>query len=450
MSPRSRHLLVPLAAAALLLGAAGTAAPAPAAAGGAHRSWLVTADPVAKRVYVNDAETGRRTATLSGIAFGTHAGSVQLGHGRIAFMDESAPQLDVLAIRADGTARIAEHYAIPDGDGRWERAGWLSTDAAHRHLAVGSDFDGSTDQRVTVIDLESGKERTAEIPTSAVTLATTGETGTEEVETFLVGSPLRLVVTAGGRLDAYLVSSILQGVTHPHRVATTPLGAYPHGPLVDASGTVVGSDLATGVQTVHVTATGFSHARSTAYPEAHAQRYRPRMAPDGTTAVGTQAGTTPAGTTWDHVPAWLTTTSTSSSIMRSVALGEGTASRAAVTSRFAAVALTSGSGDSLVLVRKASDGAYDGRAISLPLEPLSAGPVAGRPAAGAPARAVAATDDGRSVFVTRGGEGTVTQISTRGSRPSVTRTITLPTALQDGGYLTTVDSSTTPYDLSGR
>jgi hypothetical protein len=57
----------------------------------ARHRWLVTADPTAKRVYVNDAVTGRRTATLSGIEFGTHAGSVQLGHGRIAFMDESKP-----------------------------------------------------------------------------------------------------------------------------------------------------------------------------------------------------------------------------------------------------------------------------------------------------------------------------------------------------------------------
>jgi hypothetical protein len=52
--------------------------------------------------------------------------------------------------------------------------------------------------------------------------------------------------------------------------------------------------------------------------------------------------------------------------------------------------------------------------------------------------------------VTRGDEGKITQIDTTGAKPSVLRTITLPTALAGGGYLTTVDSTVAPYDLSGR
>ncbi|WP_085484030.1 hypothetical protein [Agreia pratensis] len=51
---------------------------------------------------------------------------------------------------------------------------------------------------------------------------------------------------------------------------------------------------------------------------------------------------------------------------------------------------------------------------------------------------------------TRGGEGQITQIDTSSSKPSVTRTITVPSDLSDGGYLTTVDSSVKPYDLSSR
>jgi hypothetical protein len=448
--------LVPALVLAGVLPLATAVAPAATASGttvttsSGHHAWLVTADPLAERLYVDDAATGKRTATLRGIVLGTHAGTVQLGHGRIAFMDESKPQLDVLAIASDGAAHITQHYAIPNGDGRWERAGWLSTDTARRHVAVGSDFDGSTHQRVTVVDLQRRTEHTARITTSAVTLATTGERGTEELETFLVGSPLRLVVTAGGRLDAYSVSSIMRGVTRPHRVATTPLGAYPHGPIVNATGTVIGSDLATGVQTVHVTRNGFTASRSVAYPDPSVQSYRPRMAPDGTTVVGSQAGATPAGTSWDQVPAYLTTSSTTSTGITSVALGKGLFTRAAVTPRFAAVALTAGAGDSLLLVRKGADGVYDGRTTSVALPPLRHGPVAGQPAAGAAVRFTAATDDGTSVFVSSGGEGTVTQIDTAGAEPSVTRTITLPSELADGGYLTTVDPAVRPYDLSGR
>jgi hypothetical protein len=451
MSSRLPRLVPALVLAGLLPVAAAVAPAIPAAATPqAHHSWLVTADPHAERVYVNDAVTGARTATLGGIELGTHAGTVQLGHGRIAFMDESKPQLDVLAIGTGGTARIVQHYAIPDADRRWERAGWLATDTSRTHLAVGSDFDGSTHQRVTVIDLQRHVAHTAQITTSAVTLATTGKRGTEEVETFLVGNPLRLVVTAGGRLDAYSVAAIMRGETRPHRVATTPLGAYPHGPIVNATGTVIGSDLADGVQTVRVTKNGFTGSSSAAYPQPSVQSYRPRMAPDGSTAVGSQAGATAAGTSWDQVPAYLTTSSTSSSSIRSVPLGKGLFTRAAVTSRFAAVALTSGSGDALVLVRKQADGIYDGRQTSIALQPLRQGPVAGKSATGAAVRFTAATDDGRSVFVTRGGEGTITQIDTAGTKPSVTRTITLPSDLSDGGYLTTVDSTVRPDDLSGR
>lgn len=451
MSPR-HTLLVPALVLAGVLPLVATVAPATpaAAAPRAHHSWLVTADAPAGRLYVNDAVTGRRTATLRGVTLGTHAGTVQLGHGRIAFMDESKPQLDVLAIGSGGTARIVQHYAVPNADGRWERAGWLATDTSRRHLAVGSDFDGSTHQRVTVIDLGREVAHTADITTSAVTLATTGKRGTEEVETFLVGNPLRLVVTAGGRLDAYSVSDIMRGATRPHRIATTPLGAYPHGPVVNATGTVIGSDLATGVQTVRVTKNGFTGSSSAAYPQPSVQSYRPRMAPDGTTAIGAQAGTTTAGTSWDRVPAYLTASSTSSDSIRSVALGTGLFTRAVVTSRFAAVALTSGSGDSLVLVQKQADGIYDGRRTSVALQPLRHGPVAGQSATGTAVRFAAATDDGTSVFVTRGGEGTITQVDTAGATPSVTRTISLPTDLSDGGYLTTVDSTATPYDLSGR
>lgn len=163
----------------------------------AGHDWLVAADPAAHAVYVVDPATGRRTGSLKGIEFGTHAGTVQLGHGRIAFMDESKPQLEVVSISATGRPSVVASYRILNKDGRWERAGWLAADPSRRYIAVGSDFDGSTKQQVSVIDLAKKRVETARITTSEVKLATTGETGTEEMETFLVGSPLRLVVTAG-------------------------------------------------------------------------------------------------------------------------------------------------------------------------------------------------------------------------------------------------------------
>lgn len=411
--------------------------------------WLLVADTDARSVSVANATTGAVTGTLTGITFGAHAGTVQLGQGRVAFMDESKPQLDIVAISPTGTPRITAHYPIPSLVGAWTRAAWLATDPSRRYLAVGSDFDDSTTQQVTLIDQKTGRAQTAELPISEVNVS--GGVGTEEMETFLVGNPLRLVITAGGHLDAYLVSPILAGNTHPTAFASAPLSAYPHGPIVNNAGTVIGSDVALGVQTTHITRDGFGASTFALYPKPSVQSYRPLMAPDGTTAVGTQAGLTPTGTSWDRIPAYLTTASTASPKVTSVPLGTGQFTRAAATINYAAAELTGASGDRVILVqRNPRTGYFNGPVTSFTLQPLANEPRPGQTTATGGVRFLTATPDGSHIFVTRGGEGTVTELDVRGTRVTGTRTITVPFSLSNGGYLTTIDPNTPPYDLSGR
>ncbi|MFT2689605.1 hypothetical protein [Clavibacter zhangzhiyongii] len=95
------------------------------------------------------------------------------GHGRIAFVDEGGPRLDVVDMSSSGIPRVASATPIPSTAGRWTRAGWISDDAGHRYVAVGSDLDGSTTQQVTLVDTRTGRASTASIRTSEVTLATT-------------------------------------------------------------------------------------------------------------------------------------------------------------------------------------------------------------------------------------------------------------------------------------
>ncbi|RPE77920.1 MULTISPECIES: hypothetical protein [unclassified Frondihabitans] len=412
----------------------------------AGHDWLVAADPAAHAVYVVDPATGRRTGSLKGIEFGTHAGTVQLGHGRIAFMDESKPQLEVVSISATGRPSVVASYRILNKDGRWERAGWLAADPSRRYIAVGSDFDGSTKQQVSVIDLAKKRVETARITTSEVKLATTGETGTEEMETFLVGSPLRLVVTAGGRFDSYSVSRILKGDSTPPVTATTALGAYPHGPIISADGRVIGSTLHDGFETVLVTKRGFGRSTSTPYPQVAVQSYRPRMAPDGTTAVGTQAQSAPTSTQpAADIEALLTSSSTRTSRVATLSLGTGVATRAAVAKGFAAAVVTHDGTDTLTLVSRGRDGLFTGTKKSVVLPTL--GQTTGT---GSQARFLAATNDGSQLFVTRAGTGTVIEIDLVRGVPRVRGAVALPSALADGGYLTTVDSGQAPFDLSGR
>ncbi len=102
------------------------------------------ADPTARAVSVADASTGRITGALPGAVLGTHAGVIQMGHGRVAFVDEAGPRLDVVDIGSAGVPRIASSTPIPAVAGAWTRAGWISDDPGHRFVAVGSDIDGST------------------------------------------------------------------------------------------------------------------------------------------------------------------------------------------------------------------------------------------------------------------------------------------------------------------
>ncbi len=272
-----------------------------------------------------------------------------------------------------------------------------------------------------------------------MTLATTGERGTEEMETFLVGSPLRLVVTAGGRLDSYDVSAILGGDTAPAPVATTPLGAYPHGPVADARGTVIGSTLHDGIETVPLTRGGFGTSVSRAYPEPAVQSYRPRMAPDGETAVGTQTGTGPGA------PTLLTSSSMHGAGVASVALGSGASPRAVVTPGYAAAVVTAGGVDTLSLVARGGAGLYDGAVTSVRLPALGQSP-----GAGSAARFLAASDDGPSGSCPARARDPSSRSTSPARTATVRGTIAVPSALADGGYLATVDPHQRPYDLSGR
>lgn len=406
-----------------------------------HSPWVLVANPTAQRVDVAGPSTGRVTGSLTGVKLGTHSGTIQLGHGRVAFMDESKPQLDVVRIDDAGRPTIEQHFAVPSLAGDWERAGWLTTDTSRRYVAIGSDFDGSTTQQVTLVDLRMRTSRTVKVPVSQV--ATPSGTGTEEMEVFLVGSPLRLVVSAGGHLDSYLFSAAWragQSASTPRPAGSTPLSGYPHGPIVNSAGTVIGSTVAVGVQTVRVDRRGFGPATFSLYPQASEQSFRPVMAPDGTTAAGTQSGATAAGTAADRKPALLTTSSTRSSAIASISLGTGSFTRAVATRDYAAAVVSDGDGDRLVTVRRSpATGLFNGsrKVVSL-----------SRDAATTP-RFLTGAPDGRILFLGSSGSMAVTVLQP-GARRATASQIELPAALQDDLYMTTVSPDSRPYDLMGR
>jgi hypothetical protein len=394
--------------------------------------WFVVADPAADAVYVLDARTGRRTGALRGVELGSHAGVVQLGNGRIGLVDEAARTFDVVRIGSAGRPHVVQRHRIPALAGPWNRAGWISTDPTHRYVAIGSDVDDSTSQQVSLVDLTRRRMRTAVLTTHEVTLATTGERGTEEMETFLVGDPLRLVVSAGGRLDEYDAHAILRGRRSPRVVRSTPLGAYPHGPVVASDGSAIGTTLHGSVQTLRVRGERLRGRIDRPYRAGTVQAYRPRMAPDGTTFASTQAAASSA--------TFLVSGSVTNGRLRTIALGAGTASRVALTAREAVATVSSATTTRLVEVAARRSGLFAGRVSSIRIAPLASGSTA--------ARAVGVSADGRRAVVTRNGEGSVDLVDLRHDR--VLRTVALPSSLADGGYVTAVDPKEVPADLIGR
>lgn len=79
---------------------------APNAVATAARQWLLTADPKAHALYINNVSDGAQTGSIEDIELGVHAGTIQLGNGRVAFVNESAPSLDILEIDDQGKPRI--------------------------------------------------------------------------------------------------------------------------------------------------------------------------------------------------------------------------------------------------------------------------------------------------------------------------------------------------------
>ncbi|MFT2689604.1 hypothetical protein [Clavibacter zhangzhiyongii] len=163
------------------------------------------------------------------------------------------------------------------------------------------------------------------------------------------------------------------------------------------------------------------------------------MAPDGTTAVGAQAGAT-AGD-----PAVLTSSSMRGAGIASVALGTGTPTRAVVAPSYAAAVVTADGVDTLDLVARGADGLYEGAVTRVRLPGL--GQATG---AGSAARSSRRPQTGRSCSSRGRARDPCWRSTCAGTTAAVRGTIAVPSALADGGYLATVDQHQRPYDLSGR
>ncbi|MDQ2795743.1 MAG: lactonase family protein, partial [Actinomycetota bacterium] len=310
----------------------------------ASGEFLVAADPAAQAIYVYRASDLVRTGQLTGLGLSSHGGTVQLPDGRLIFVDDTNGTIAAMRVDADGRPRIVNNVSIPGG--AWPGAAWAVTDPQQRYFAVSGEDEGNT-RSVTIIDLASFAAHQIKIP------ARPDATGrVPEMQVYLAGSPLQLLVTTGGAFISYPLAPILQGHT-PEPTSSVPVGASTHGPVVSRDGRRVFSTTADGFNGATINARKLSRPRSVAYSSTRnvVQLYRPRLAPDDRHVWGSVAedtGLAPAQ--WADTRNDVNLIDTVRFTSKLTRLPDGIAGRLAISSRYAAVTTTSPDGDVLTLL----------------------------------------------------------------------------------------------------
>ena len=421
-----------------------TAGPSYAAASG-RSEFLLVADPAGQTVTTFRTSDLHRTGELDGVAVGGHVGTLQLPDGRLIAVDDAHARVLALRVTRQGRPQVVQSVPIPSTR-TWERAAWGAADASLRYFAFTSDFSDSSSQLVTVVDLKTFHLSQLELP---LTATSTG--GYAEAQVYLAGRPLQVVVTTGGAFTAYPLRDVLRG-RHPAPSSSAPLGANNHGPVVSPDGKAVFSTTADGFDGASLTGSTLTRPRSVAYSPTRdvVQNYRPKLAADGRTVWGAVAEDTGlAPQDWADTRNDVNIIDTATFRSSLVRLPDGLTSQLALSARYGAVSTTSPDGDALTLLDTDRRSATYRRVVgTVALPSATGGPVAGQPSAGTQGHTVAIAPRGNRVFVSNGGDGEISVVDS--SRRRLVATISTPTGLVGGGYLTVVQPGATRTDLIAR
>jgi len=405
--------------------------------------YLLAADPAAGAVYVYRTSDMKRTGALDDLALSSHVGTLQLPDGRVIMIDDERATVDAVRVNAKGRPKVVDSAKIPGAD--WEGATWAAADSRLRYLAFSG--EGTDEQApVTVVDLKTFAIHQVQVPVEADSSGKVSET-----QVYLAGRPLQLVVTTGGEFRAAPLSTVLatQAFTPTSRA---PVGTGTHGPVVSRDGDAVFSTTADGFDGASLTGDSLRSPRSVAYSTARdvVQNYRPRLAADGRTVLGAVAEDTGlSADQWADTRNDVNIIDTSTFTSSLVRLPDGQAGRLALSERYAAVATIHPDGDTLTLLDvKRSSSTYR-RVVGTVALPASArGPVAGQPTTGAQTHFAALSSSGSRAFVTNGGDGKIVVVDT--AHRKIRRTVSTPTPLTNGGYLTVIKKGTPVTDLVAR
>lgn len=432
---RRRRWSAVVAAATLVSGLAGSAAPAEARS---SKRYLVVSDTAEERLYVYRVPEMRLTGELRNIRLGAHAGTLLLPDGRLVFGNDAASEIVAMKIDQKGRPRIVNRVDADLGDGSI----WGGADPKFRYFALSSDVPGTDQQFVNVVNLKTFENTSVRL------------TANEELHPYLAGDPLHLYVGVGAEIQGYRLSDLLKGAPIAPD-STTAVGAGSHGPVNSPKTGTIAITTAAGLEVVPLECDDDDDDDCSTLGTADivpwaadglagGQNFRPRLARDGRTALGAITVSATDQTQWAGQPTDVHAVNLAERTARRVPLGAGISSRfTASNSDEAAFALIDPNGDRL-RVLDTDDLSLDGEAL---LEPLGNGPVAGVNPAGTERRAVGITPDGDYAFASHGGDGKISMVDTDDFSVEV---FTVPSPLTGGGYVVGYQSGVRSVDLMTR
>ena len=194
--------------------------------GGTSHPFLMITDREEPTLWFYSIPDGRLTGKLDNLLMASHGSAFQLPDGRLIVgrlgdqaLDIAGQSIDALVVDEQGVPSVVASVPATFG----ESAAWIAVDPNLTTLVFGSLREGeAVPQVLNIVDLATFTNTQLEFEMNEP----------EEITTWLVGDPLHLHVSVGGRIDSYELAELLNGNTTPLGSVEVDLGS--HGGATDA------------------------------------------------------------------------------------------------------------------------------------------------------------------------------------------------------------------------
>lgn len=216
---------LPIALGAVHIAGAQATPGASPVAGGAPRPFLMVTDREEPTLWFYSIPDGQLTGQVDNLLMASHGSAFQLPDGRLIVgklggqeVDLEGQSIEALLLDEQGVPSVVASVPATFG----ESAAWIAVDPGFTTLAFGSLREADT-QILNIVDLASFTNTELEFEMNEP----------EEITAWLLGDPLHLYVSIGGRIDSYELASLLAGDTTPLGSVEVDLGS--HGGATDAA-----------------------------------------------------------------------------------------------------------------------------------------------------------------------------------------------------------------------